>query len=114
MDLFVPSNMIGNITAYNCSVLTDDTSIIWEIRGRQVSTNKLFMDAVNEGIYIEPWPSDDVSMLLISEQVRQTNKELSIQCVASRTLGARKAPQFYIITYGESIVIIVAICCIEG
>lgn len=104
MSLSIPSNLIGNIT-YVCSVLTDGISLIWEIRGRQLSNNGLFQDAVREGIYIEPWPTDNtnVSTLSVSEQARQTYKALPIRCLASRGFkDYNETLVYHIITYGES------------
>ena len=109
MNLYVPSNLIGN-TTYACSIaMLDGTSLTWEIWGGQIRTNEQFLRAVDNGIYIEPWPTDNTmtaTTLTVSERARQIDEELSVQCVASHqdSLPSIKRPQepYNVISYGES------------
>ena len=108
MNLYRPSNVSGNAT-YNCSIATPGgPTLTWEVGGEQIITNKQFMNFTRRGIYIDPWPTNNtviVTTLVVSEQARQSYKNLSVQCVALRNLQSTKVPRerpYYIISYGES------------
>ena len=114
MNLYVPSNTNRN-TTYVCSIATPDgTTLTWEFRGRQINTDNLFEDAFRRGIYVEPWPIDNTmtaTTLTVSEQARQTDKEHSVQCVASgqdlqNRSKRRPLVPYSIIFYGESSILV--------
>ena len=109
MNLYRPlNNLTGNAT-YNCSIAMPGGPILtWEVGGQQIIVPQQFMDFAGRGVYIDPWPTNStvtVTTLVVSEQARQTYKNLSVQCVARRnSLINIKVPQdpYYVISYGES------------
>ena len=110
MNLYRPSNLSGNAT-YVCSIAPPGGPILtWEVGGQQIIVAEQFnMDL--QGIYIDPWPTNNtvtVTTLVVSEQARQTYKNLSVQCVARRNslinIACIKVPRepYYVVSYGES------------
>ena len=109
MNLYRPANNLTGNATYNCSVAMPGGPILtWEVGGEQIIVNEQFEDFGHRGIYIDPWPTDNsviVTSLIVSEQARQSNKKLSVQCVARRSLLINiKIPRepYFVISYGES------------
>jgi hypothetical protein len=113
MNLYRPSNNLTGNATYNCSIAAPggpEAILTWEVGKVQIITSKQFMDFADQGIYIDPWPTNNtvvVTTLVVSEQAWQPNeKAIPVQCVARRGFLRNnvKIPPvpYYVRFYGES------------
>ena len=95
-DTYVAVNVNHNVT-YSCSVQSDSLIVIWELQGIQRSENEA-------GYYIDSFNSNN-STIVISEDIRRNQSNISLECV-SRAQGFGNGPppktrMYFIITFGK-------------